>query len=146
MHQSSKLKSVLLIDDNGADNYVHRLHLESTGLIDSIHEFLYADEAIDFLKSHLDQDIDLIFLDLELPRMNGIEFLEAYRSLSINKRAKIVILATHPSPHILAQLEQFPEVLTRCVKPLTEAGAEDIIGAVLESNQNSERIASALIS
>ncbi|PZD73615.1 Sensory/regulatory protein RpfC [Acaryochloris thomasi RCC1774] len=135
MHPLGKLKSVLLIDDDGADNYIHRIHLESSGLIETVHEFLYADEALEYLQASDHEAVDLIFLDIHLPRMDGFEFLRACRDLKVSRQTEVVLLATHLSPHVLEQIAQFPEILTSCSKPLTKTCADDILKFVLQSNR-----------
>lgn len=134
MQPLGKLKSVLLIDDDGADNYIHRIHLESSGLVETVHEFLYADEALEYLQDNEHETFDLIFLDVHLPRMDGFEFLRAYRNLKASQQTEVVLLATHLSPQILEQIEQFPEILTSCAKPLTKTCANNILKYVLQSN------------
>jgi CheY-like chemotaxis protein len=66
----------LLIDDNEAEHNIFALALKTTGLNAVCHYFLFADEAFDALYR---EDIPLpniIFLDLNIPRLSGVEFLE----------------------------------------------------------------------
>ena len=79
-----ELKHILLIDDDEATNFLHELLLK--GLFPEVQITLAwnGQEAIDFLKAVKNsEDLpDLIFLDINMPVMNGWEFLKEYEALS----------------------------------------------------------------
>jgi len=58
------------------------------------HTFYFPEEALAFLQEH---EIDLIFLDVEMPEMNGFQFLE-----TLNKNIFIVILTAYPEKYSLS--------------------------------------------
>lgn len=69
--------TALLIDDDEDDQFFFRRMIAQSGQIDNIISFEYADEALSFLKQTDREPINVIFLDIHMPRMNGFEFLEA---------------------------------------------------------------------
>ena len=77
-----KLKQVLLIDDSVADNYLHRMVIEDTGLVEDIVDFQYAEKALEYLRNGDAPPVDLIFLDINMPRMNGFEFFGGVREVA----------------------------------------------------------------
>ncbi|MFT6552345.1 MAG: CheY-like chemotaxis protein [Zhongshania marina] len=119
-----KLKSVVLIDDCKATNYIHRLIIEKYGFAEAITEFMNGKEAIDYLSTEVDGEFpkpELIFLDLNMPVMNGWEFLESYKHLPSNQQAGVVVvmLTTSLNPDDEAQADNIDGVKAFSSKPLT---------------------------
>ncbi len=88
---SNKIIRTIIIDDEEADNYVHKINIESTGKGEVIKSFLKAEEALDWLKLK-PQKIDLIFLDINMPEMDGFTFLKHYHLLEKQHKAERVII------------------------------------------------------
>lgn len=90
-----KLSSILLVDDNLADNYYHKVIIQDCGITDNIEIAENGAEAIEFLKSHIDgkhPQPDLVFLDINMPLMDGWEFLEEYKNLKTNQKCHCIIV------------------------------------------------------
>lgn len=124
-----RLEKVLLIDDNEADNFIHRLIIEESGLVRTIEEFTDAQKALEYLRSSQANAIDLIFLDINMPRMNGFQFLEAYRDLAASQQAKsvVVMLTTSIAPKDMARAQNFQTVADYHAKPLSLEAFEAIV-------------------
>ncbi|MEM1095168.1 MAG: response regulator [Bacteroidota bacterium] len=120
------LDSVLLIDDNEADNFLHTLVIEEAGVTKSIRAVQSGQAALDYLttagESGSYPQPDIIFLDINMPRMNGWEFLERYSALADNQKADVVVvmLTTSLNPDDREAAEQNPTIRRFENKPLTE--------------------------
>jgi CheY-like chemotaxis protein len=95
-----KLNCVLLVDDNESDNFLHRKVLEKSGIADHIEVVMNGKEALDFItgKGKGGKGVspcsppELIFLDINMPVMDGWEFLEEYQKLDDIKKGGLVII------------------------------------------------------
>ncbi len=98
-NMNTKLKGVLLIDDDEPTNFLHKHVLKRTECAEEIFvvndgkealEFLTCTGKYDYLESF--PEIDLILLDINMPRMSGWDFLEEYRKLPETHKGKIIII------------------------------------------------------
>jgi CheY-like chemotaxis protein len=107
-----KLSCVLLVDDDKTTNFLNRLLLEDLGLAEQILVAENGREALRVIEAQSASGIcpALIFLDINMPVMNGFDFLEAYAKLDFAQKDSIIIvmLTTSLNPKDLARLEQFP--------------------------------------
>ncbi|MDO6430545.1 response regulator [Flavitalea sp. BT771] len=88
---------ILLIDDDSDDREIFSLVMKS------IHPFSETDDAIDGYEAldKLKRDgytPDLIFLDLNMPRMNGLECLREIRRIERLTRRPVIVLSTSSNP------------------------------------------------
>lgn len=102
-----KLGSVLLIDDDAATNFINSHLLKKLDCAEDITIRENGQEAIEYLKESYDagKTTDLIFLDINMPRMNGWEFLEAYRHIRHPEGQRTVIVMLTTSPLLEDQLK-----------------------------------------
>ncbi|RKR12046.1 CheY-like chemotaxis protein [Flavobacterium sp. 90] len=116
-------KKILVIDDNPTDRYIAKRMAEKYHFAEEIILQESAIEALDYIRS-LENTPDLlpqfIFLDINMPGMNGYEFLEEYKKLSEVVRTKCIILmittSIHPDDFLRA--ENNPFVFRFLNKPL----------------------------
>jgi CheY-like chemotaxis protein len=75
------LGQILIIDDSDADLFFAELTLQATGIAQSVLSFGIATEALEYLRQPQGLEASVILLDINMPEMNGFEFLDAYESL-----------------------------------------------------------------
>ena len=91
----SAFKSVLLVDDSRATNFMHRELIREADFAERVDVALDGEEALDFLRSGGDLEYfppSVIFLDINMPKMDGFEFLEACKSLPEPQRGSLIIV------------------------------------------------------
>jgi CheY-like chemotaxis protein len=117
----NKYKYIMLIDDNEVDNLMHKKILNVTGIAENIISFLNGLEAINYFRILTEINVSpyLIFLDLNMPKMDGFKFISEYKRLPPEKRkGRIVILS---SSNNLADIKRAASlgITDYIVKPLT---------------------------
>lgn len=119
-----RLKRVLLIDDYEADNFMHEMLFEEMGCADEIVVKLNGREALDYLTTPQQGQLprpDLICLDINMPVMNGWEFLAAYEALDEDMRGGVVLmmLTTSLNPDDKSLADSNEAISDFVSKPLT---------------------------
>lgn len=132
MAVDSPLKCVMLIDDDPDDNFLHQLVIRDTGLDPEIIIAESGEKALDFFTGNREfKKPDIIFLDINMPGMNGFDFLERYKKLpeSMQTGTQIVVLSTSSLPRDQQKATSIWSNVFYRTKPLTEEIIEEIVAA-----------------
>ena len=126
---------ILIIDDNDIDAFILERIIDRSAFCGEVISKHWAQEAIDFLQEndHIHGKIpSLIFLDINMPVMNGFEFLEAFAQLSdaVKLRSKVVMIST--SNHLQDRQKALnnPYVHDYLVKPADPALVDKVMQEV----------------
>ncbi|MEP7142083.1 MAG: response regulator [Ferruginibacter sp.] len=132
-----KLNCILLVDDDEPTNFISNILLEEAGYTSHIQIEESAKKALEYLSKtgHSGNKNpglcypELIFLDINMPAMNGWEFLDKYKELKLELHHKtiIIMLTTSINPDDKLKAENIPLVTSFENKPLTGKMIERII-------------------
>lgn len=122
-------KNIMLVDDNEIDNFINQKIVE--GISFSEHVFIYnnGQSAIEYLKNlqnnfEFNEDLypEYIFLDINMPIMDGHQFIEEFESLDskIKDNCKIAVLTSSLNPIDRNLVSKSKRVVSFINKPLTE--------------------------
>lgn len=119
-----KLDTILLIDDDPATNFLHKFMLQKENCAENIVCIQNAEDALIYIQKMLDEGLhypELIFLDINMPRMNGWEFLEEYDKITHNKKSSkiVVMLTTSLDPKDKEKASTIKDINEFLSKPLT---------------------------
>lgn len=117
--------NIMIIDDNQANNLYHRIMIEDAGLnTDKLHEYTSASEAIvDLHKLKVNHSFEelpkIILLDINMPIMNGWEFIDQLKALNLGTEApEIYIVSNSRHPSDIEKAHEEALIVDICEKPL----------------------------
>jgi CheY-like chemotaxis protein len=121
----------MLVDDDPDDNFIHERAIKKNNLETIVITKNMGMEALAYLKSNKENENphpELIFLDINMPGMNGWEFLQEYSRLDkeLQNRAIIIMLTTSEYPDDVARAKTWDFVSDFITKPLTKEIMKDI--------------------
>lgn len=134
-----KLKSILLVDDDEVTNFINVELIEEMKVTEHLKVCENGKEAMEYLeKAHGATDPehcripDLIFLDLNMPVMNGMQFLEAYKQRFSNCATIITMLSTTQiQEEVFQTLMATNLVVSFIEKPLSQEKVQDLVNGIL---------------
>jgi CheY-like chemotaxis protein len=120
-----RIRSILLVDDDKANNYLTQLLLEDMDVADQIFVAENGQEAMHFIATNPvaansdNPDLQVILLDINMPVMDGFEFLGKFQNFPVSKHIHVIMLTTSVHPKDLEKAKTF-QVSYYLNKPITE--------------------------
>lgn len=144
-----KLKNILIIDDDPMTNYLHKRLLEKFEVSHEVEIAHGGEEALQRIKNNIesrneDRIPQLIFVDLDMPLMDGFQFLEAYQNLNFKNKDSVVVsvLTSSFSASDIKRVKEYPIVKDYIVKPLTQEKMIEIMEQHFDWHDKNDRMAS----
>ena len=124
---TKKVNKTLLIDDSDIDLFIQRRFLEVYNFSHQLISYKSATEALNWLKNINGQDPpEIIFLDLNMPEVDGFSFLKSFQTLpeKIQHAARIVVLTSSNSLKDREEAFENKNVIQFITKPLKQSDIE----------------------
>ena len=125
----SMVDTTVLIDDSDIDLFIQRRFLEVYQFSKNLISYRSAEEALDWLKS-INGGVppDVIFLDLNMPNVDGFGFLEGFKNLpqKISDKSRIVVLTSSNSQKDRDLAFTYKNVIQFVTKPLKQYDIEEL--------------------
>jgi CheY-like chemotaxis protein len=122
------LQDVLVIDDSDPDLLFARVIIERAAVAERVLTFGTGPDALAHLQGPESARCAVVLLDINMPEMNGFQFLEAYAPLHAARRctAPVVMLTSSSDPGDRARARAYPCVAGYLVKPIDVASAKGL--------------------
>ncbi|HVZ26855.1 MAG TPA: response regulator [Sediminibacterium sp.] len=129
------IKKVLCVDDDTISLTISQLLLKRAGFAEEVDTVIDGSEALDYFEKIFNQSDapasiapELILLDINMPVMNGWEFLQEYTFRFLEKlpNTRIVILSSTIDPEDFALAKHYPVVIQFISKPLSTENLEEL--------------------
>jgi CheY-like chemotaxis protein len=128
-----KLKSIFLVDDDEGINFLNKTILKRIAAADQIFDYLDPLMAFQALTDAKQIGLlpELIFLDINMPLMDGWQFIDRMKSLKIsNQTTKIILLSSSIDPADQSRADCIKEIEDFRSKPLTLDLAQNLISSL----------------
>jgi CheY-like chemotaxis protein len=126
---NKKIPCVMIVDDSRDDCYLQEREIKKANIADTVIAINSGTEALVYLKGKHTPHADLIFLDINMPCMNGWDFLIEYKQLATELQSVVIIvmLAASGDPCDVEKAKTWSFVSDCATKPLTKPALEEIV-------------------
>jgi len=123
---------IFLVDDDPIFRLLTKKTISNTGINAEVIEFVNGQQAMEYIEQHMDKPAmlpDTIFLDLNMPVLDGWGFLREYEILLpfIRKTSKLYILSSSMAPIDVERAAKIPFVKDYLVKPINKQQITELI-------------------
>ncbi|MBT0958744.1 response regulator [Alphaproteobacteria bacterium KMM 3653] len=124
----------MLLDDEKFDQLLYKRIIARSDLVDHAIGFQYPHEALEYLKDPENDPIEVLFLDINMPRMSGFEFLDRACEEIGPAFAKVVVimLTTSLDPKDMTRAKEFDQIKAFLNKPMKVGDIQTIAELVAQ--------------
>lgn len=128
---ADKIDLVMLVDDNDTDNFINKRIIELTNFASNIEIKNSGKSALEYLEQNKNDDDklpNLIFLDINMPIVDGFVFLYEFENFpkNVKEKCKVVILSSSDNKRDIDKIVNNNYVIKFITKPLTEEELERV--------------------
>jgi len=129
--ENNAIDLVMLVDDNDTDNFISRRIIEITNFAQRVEIKNSGKSALEYLDEHkdnMDMLPDIIFLDINMPIVDGFVFLYEFEKFysNLKNKCKVIILSSSDNKRDIDKIVNNENVIKFITKPLTETALEEI--------------------
>lgn len=112
--------TAIVVDDDKGVLFLHELMIRESNFARQIYSFKCAEDALHYIETDMKSDLPaLIFLDINMPRMNGWEFIHHLEASGPGEEIYIIMVTSSINKADREKAEQFDRVVHFVEKPLS---------------------------
>ncbi len=135
-----KIKLAYVIDDDEILVTLVKIHMQKNEAYEKIETFCNGEDALTHLSKIMEtgeEQPDLIILDLNMPIMDGWQFLEEYTLNGMPREIPVFIATSSIDPKDIEKARTYPIVKDYIMKPIDQAKLNRIVSLLSDDNQAS---------
>jgi len=118
---------IFIIDDNQIDLLISRKLLLKNKADLEVQEYVQAQQALADITGQSSNNPDVILLDLNMPEMDGWEFLEALKAAQVQSNVKVYVLTSSLDDRDRTKAKNYEVVAGYLTKPLNDVAIQNIL-------------------
>jgi CheY-like chemotaxis protein len=132
---SAQIPNFIIIDDSRLDCFIAEKIIQNSGTYSSVKSYMEATEAYEAIKNGLigdDSIITIIILDIQMPVMNGFQFVEVFEQLpkEIQSKFAIFLFSSSINENDKNRLDNYPSIIRFYSKPISKDTVAQMIEQV----------------
>ncbi|MEO9893326.1 response regulator [Aurantibacter sp.] len=133
----SKKLNFCIVDDDDIYQFTIKKTIKSLNLAENIRAFYDGEEALNFMIENLNNDNelpDIILLDINMPIMDGFQFMEEYIKImpSLGKKITIYMVSSSVDPADVERANKISEISDYIIKPVEPSQLESITDKLIK--------------
>lgn len=124
--------NIFLVDDDHIYQFTAKKTLEAMGVGGHVSVFMDGQAAMNFIKAHLTEPSalpDIIFLDINMPVMDGWQFVEEFQRLQFSKKVSLFMVSSSVDAADLKKSKEFTIISDYIIKPVGRERFEELLAA-----------------
>lgn len=130
----------MIVDDNDIDILIHEKIIAESAIAEETLSFNNAEKGLDYLSNIPNNDTtfpELIFLDINMPKINGFDFIIRYNKLNHPQKniCNFIVLSTYENSEQVDKLLKQPNILGCFPKPLSSTALKSIVNKLYNTKK-----------
>lgn len=126
----------IIIDDSRLDCFIAEKIIQNSAIFSSVKSYMEATEAFEIIKNKKEEGdgvITIIVLDIQMPVMNGFEFVSAFEKLpkEIQSKYAIFLFSSSINENDKNRLKNYPAIIRFYSKPISKETIAQMVEYVL---------------
>ncbi|WP_037373531.1 response regulator [Salinimicrobium xinjiangense] len=117
---------IVVIDDDAVVLFLHKVLIKKSRLPSNVKDFLNAGDALEFISQAKRTRKILVFLDINMPGINGWDFLERLEQMPNSDIVYVVMVTSSINWSDREQAKKYSRVIDYREKPLSKQACEEI--------------------